>query len=563
MPPRVVASLRDELAWASDNFSVASAEHKPSPSCVSVESLFTARQTDTISTAFSGIDATGVATNINRAECVHRLSFGGSAEPSCCVQLPAHRHTAAIEFNQHCVHELDLMPGGPECVFGDVMGFCSPALRRHCSLLSEFDLDTLKPMFLAPGAVRATAPCLKHGCLCPYVHSDGHVQGSPCTDFSARGNRLETAGPTICYWLAWTALMLLVRPVWMLCENVEQFPVQIVHDMFQHLYDVSSVVLCGTNFGKPVRRRRRYTLLVLRSRATLSRPLSSVTDFHRPRSPDHTWHNYKCAVRGEQLAELRWAYGRKTNTAVTKLDTVSEFTREHWHNALLPAEQERLRNYLSGHDCSKSVISVGQDPLVSPTYSGAQVLHCITRSCHIMWAEPWGRWLTVREMLLAQGFPTSQFALACVQHKEESDVLTPVTSFNCSRLSKMLPPRDRPDVAHQCGNSMQVEVVGACVFFATLYVHKNAEPERHLHLSRHVLQQHTIQTSPQKRKHSALLERAVLQDSEDTQDDVLSTCPSTKKSRSSFGSSSKLFMWFSDSLQDSSSNSSTAWQLNF
>ena len=37
--------------------------------------------------------------------------------------------------------------------------------------------------------------------------------------------------------------MLLVQPVCMLCENVEQFPVSIVEAMFSFCYNVSSVVL--------------------------------------------------------------------------------------------------------------------------------------------------------------------------------------------------------------------------------------------------------------------------------------------------------------------------------
>ena len=553
----VTHTLRDECGWATHNFEVA-ATHHCFPESQLPEHVFAQRQGDTRSTAFSGIDAAGCANNISRNACSRRCA---TSMPGTTLPMPPHIHTNAVEFNQHCFHELMLVPNGPACIHGDIMSFCSPELQQYCALLTEFDVDVLKPMFLRPGAVRNSAHCMRHGRHYTYRHTTGHIQGSPCTVFSARGAQLGTCGPTICFWLAWAALMLLVQPVWMLCENVEQFPVSIVEAMFSFCYNVSSVVLCGTSFGKPVRRRRRYTLLVLRSVASLCRSLSDISTFRRELGDDHTLHDYKTAERGELLAELRWAHARKSNTSGNvHLDRVNTFTSEQFLSGLLDAEKERLDNYIADHNGSEVVVSVGQDPKVSPTTSTPTILHCITRSCHIMWCQRWGRWLTVREMLLAQGFPTCQAALAAVQGKDVSSCdLEPMCSFNVSRLSMGLPPRDRVDVAHQCGNSMQVEVVGTCMFFISLYVRETCRPAPALHIG-HQLSQKALLL------HDATFKRRA-QTCDDTQScsgqSLLSipapnSAPPSKVSRTTVATSvssrstrsSKLLIWATDALHD-------------
>ena len=88
-----------------------------------------------------------------------------------------------------------------------------------------------------------------------------------------------------------------------------------------------------------------------------------------------------------------------------------------------------------------------------------------------MWSTDHGRWLSVREMLLAQGFPTFDTALAAVQPHCPNN-LSQVSSFNVSRIQRGMSSRNRVAVSHQCGNTMQVDVVGTVLFWVSLFVRR-------------------------------------------------------------------------------------------
>ena len=99
---------------------------------------------------------------------------------------------------------------------------------------------------------------------------------------------------------------------------------------------------------------------------------------------------------------------------------------------------------------------------------------------------------------------------------------------------------------------MQVEVVGACIFFANLYIHKNAEPLvplTGLHVSQQVIMHHNV-----------VSRRRLEESQDDTVSCATTTASSTKRSRRSFGSSSSLFMWACDPLHGPDT---LAWTLIF
>ena len=462
----VVTCLQDEFKWSQNHFHVAASECEPD-ACSPLD-LFRCHIAGTYSTAFSGIDAVGVATNMLCASA-QNLTDGS--------QLVRGKHLCAIEWNGECITELKMMPHGPCCCFGNVMSFCSPDLQMYCKTLAEFGYEELKPMFIRPGQVGTRAHCYMCDKECNYRHTHGHIQGSPCTDFSSMGAQKGTNGSTICFWLAWAALMLLVRPFWLICENVKGFPTYIVEDVVRALYDVHSTVLCGTALGKAGRRERRYTLLTLRSVVSLTRSLSDVVPvFGRRVAPSHTWRNYLLANEGELKSELNWAF-RRTNDVI-KLDDPLE---SNFEKALLDTERERKQAYLDEYNGQHKVLSLGQNPCFSQTMSSETTLHCITRSCHIMWSADHNRWLTVREMLLAQGFPTFDVALSVVQPRGHVETV-PMTSFNIGRIQRGFSSRQRVSVSHQCGNTMQVDVVGTILFWVALYVRSCAVPARPLQL---------------------------------------------------------------------------------
>ena len=459
----VVTCLEDEFKWAQHNFCVAGRELSGRPPL----DLYCEHAAQTMSTAFSGIDAAGVAENIMTC-----AAQGLLLERSAGVTSPLQRghHLCAIEWDPQCRIELKMMPHPPQCIFGDVMNFCSHSLQNYCAHLVDYDFEVLNPLFLEPGAVSLVSYCYACEKQCTYKHSHGHVQGSPCTDFSSMGTLKGTCGKTICYWLAWSTLMLMVRPFWVVCENVKSFPVWIVEAMFGHIYDIHSAVLCGTSLGKAARRERRYTLMTLRSAVCLTRPLSDATRlFGRVAAQSHSWRNYLLAGTSELRSELRWAYNRAS--CIMQLDGMESLDADLFEKALNDGETERKELFLSEYNGAHKVLSLGQNPDHQQTMSGEQILHCITRSCHLMWSTDHGRWLSVREMLLAQGFPTFDTALAAVQPHCPNN-LSHVSSFNVSRIQRGMSSRNRVAVSHQCGNTMQVDVVGTVLFWVSLFVRR-------------------------------------------------------------------------------------------
>ena len=72
-----------------------------------------------MSTAFSGIDAPGVAAALI---CKRYGLMTGDT-----VQIP---NLAAIELTQECRAELQLLPEPPRCLYGDILAFASPLVLQ-------------------------------------------------------------------------------------------------------------------------------------------------------------------------------------------------------------------------------------------------------------------------------------------------------------------------------------------------------------------------------------------------------------------------------------------------
>ena len=133
--------------------------------------------------------------------------------------------------------------------------------------------------------------------------------------------------------------------------------------------------------------------------------------------------------------------------------------------SLLDSEQIRLSQFLSIHDCQTKVCSLGQDPLFSCVASSCSVLHTLIRNCHIQWSQEAHRWLTCREVLLAQIFPTTNATLLACQPGSTLATIQPICSMNVPRVEHGYAPRRRNEVAHQGGNSMTVSTVGSILQF--------------------------------------------------------------------------------------------------
>ena len=260
---------------------------------------------------------------------------------------------------------------------------------------------------------------------------------------------------------------------WILHENVPSFPLNDIMRYLHRFYDVTTVLLDNLDFGKNVRRRRRYSLLTLRTVVSVGRPLSDVKErFGRRRDPSFTWRHLLTASKAELYSEILWARSRANVASPKRRLDQENITSDDFFDSLLESEKDNMHRFKTStlRDNARSVIALAHNPEWCNVSSGEELLHTLVRQIHLQWCVEVGRWLTVRELLLAQSIPTTTSTLAAALgvHETLTDQLEPVSSFNISRVQQGHPPRQRTAVGHMAGNTMDVCVVGTVMMHVLL-----------------------------------------------------------------------------------------------
>ena len=410
------------------------------------------------SSSFSGVSADTVSMNMMITEINRRK--GWMPDASCCH--PTYKY--AIEYDTQATHELVALPHGPEHIFDNILTFASPSLTRHFNAMSEpYCFDEMMREARKPNAVTTEGYCKRRNRMRSLVRTDGHACSCPCTDFTVWGSCRRLTGPTAPILAIWIALMLVLLPAMIFCENVELFPEGILERYMGFAYDVVSTVVDNVQFGHCVRRRRKYIVLLLRGALTLSKPLHDMhVLFGRERSSTFTMNDLFIAGEGELHAELVWARSRSDDCKREQLS--GSLSRDDFYGSLKDTERDRHRIFLHDHNGADKIITLSQDPDFVPMMSSTQVLNTMVRNVHLQWSEFNGRWMSARELFLGQTFPVTQQSLDWLQPGRPGGA-QPLCSFNISRVAAMLPPRCRVSMAHQAGNSQCTNVVGAIYMF--------------------------------------------------------------------------------------------------
>ena len=183
-------------------------------------------------------------------------------------------------------------------------------------------------------------------------------------------------------------------PFWefgVLFENVPLFPTELLERYLQHLYNLSEVYLCPTQLGSRCRRPRKFILLTLKVCCHLSRGLSCMPEvFKRVATQQFSLREYMVAIEGELASELRWGRARSGNPHATTFE-----------ECLLPFETVRLTIFRDRHDVGKCVCNLSQNPEFTRAAGREMELHTLVRNSVVLWSCEHRRWLTGREMLLA------------------------------------------------------------------------------------------------------------------------------------------------------------------
>ena len=108
------------------------------------------------------------------------------------------------------------------------------------------------------------------------VLGDIVVSGIPCIDWSTMGLQAGVSGPSFVVVLAWGRALRAAKPKVAIIEEAVQFPEALVADLVGDLCAIDSVILCASFFRWPIRRRRKYMILTLKSAVRLSRKLADL-----------------------------------------------------------------------------------------------------------------------------------------------------------------------------------------------------------------------------------------------------------------------------------------------
>ena len=260
----------------------------------------------------------------------------------------------------------------------------------------------------------------------------------------------------------WMQLMMSLGIPFFILGNVRQFPVAILRQYMTALYWITDAVTDNVFFGHVVKRTRRYIFLLRKNVWELTRPLADVnTLFARQSAPGVSFDMLFCARDGELDCELSWAQARDITCRRVPLSGTR--SRADFENSLSDNERARLKEYIQDFDVkgTKKVVMLSQNPSLRGVQASEVVLSTLVRNVHILWSDCHGRWLSGRELLLAQAFPMTDETLAFTQEGRPTPM--PLCSFNLGRVAQGLPPRSRVGMAKQAGNSMCTNAVGAII----------------------------------------------------------------------------------------------------
>ena len=125
------------------------------------------------------------------------------------------------------------------------------------------------------------------------------------------------------------------------------------------------------------------------------------------------------------------------------------------------------------HSHAGVVVQLNQNPEQFPSYNRRRRhrLQTITRNNHMLFSLTFGRWLTLRELLLAQAFPVLDTIGSILGRGGPC-------SFNVDRASLGFGERKRNAVSEQVGNSMNVNAIGTAFLWLCCVTDYRARPAR-------------------------------------------------------------------------------------
>ena len=261
------------------------------------------------------------------------------------------------------------------------------------------------------------------------------------------------------YLAAWLAMRRLLQEDVILHENVGKFDQQILVQALGSHYNLKRVMMSAAELGGAGARERAITICWHKSKIcdTLLAWDLVAQLFNRPSTL--TYQNLCVATAKELQDDFEWLARRKCSP-LKEVEQLPDATHPtSFESALSPVEQDWLAAYRQ--KWPGRVYQLNQDPVKHAQKSKANgILQTIIRNSYILFMDEQRRCLTPREMLINQGFPLRSSLRDIATGGSQS------CSFDKDRV------RLRPEVVHQVGNTMHVNMIGAGIMWALAFARR-------------------------------------------------------------------------------------------
>lgn len=347
----------------------------------------------------------------------------------------------------------------------------------------------------------AAAHCVRHNRMCPGFDLKANgvtmsIHGTACTAWSAAGKQQGTCHPSIVPWFCFVFYVLTFEPTIAIHEITELHPDEVFTFHFADKFDIVSLHINPHQLGFPIRRPRRYRILVNKKKAVM---VGSAQDFFnilecRPKLPAESM----CCADEEMLGDKFMKVARSRHRIPQEAPDLGTLP---WEQMLTPAELGRLRAHrqqskgtpLEG--CFFADISKTDEFMRASEYIPTLVQNSK------VWCEKLGREVLPIEHLVFQGFP----ALPQVARQA---ALPWADSLGC-------PPEgvSEGELRSLAGNAMHLGVLGAVVLYALSTIQISDGPMR-FHRMASLLEMPTMEDPPPGAFGSALEPQDTLPDSQ-------------------------------------------------
>ena len=208
------------------------------------------------------------------------------------------------------------------------------------------------------------------------------------------------AGVTTGFLFCWILHRLIMQDDYVLQENVQSFTTSIISETLGHMYHVEQALLDPRDFGWPIARVRKYTVLLHKTKTgAMTQPLNVFARlFHRQLAKEDTteeeitvpeWDIFLTAGPSELMGELLWACGRPHSESKDMcpdeigLSPLDNTAQGSFWLALTSSEQKFLDEYQ--HRAPGQVYQLNQNPKVTATMSDNAHLATIIKNSGVLW----------------------------------------------------------------------------------------------------------------------------------------------------------------------------------